>query len=301
VRTTSPPDEVARHRDGHPPATRPKRVDIDIAMATTRRTVDAAAPQSAARRGGHPAMPASGTPHEPRLARVAALVADPTRARMLAFLLSGEYASAGELARTASVGAATASAHLAKLVGAGLLVCEPRGRHRYFRIADADVAHALEALAMVAERSSHDRTWSAPTRLRLREARCCYGHLAGRRGVALLNQMIARGWLAAAEDGYALTPAGVDGLRPLGFDASMWLAASAQAGAGSTERSRRVAYPCLDWSERRDHLAGKLASALLAHFIDRGWLRRISGERALELTPPGRQALASLVEPAVSG
>ena len=108
----------------------------------------------------------SEAPHEPRLARVAALVADPSRARMLAFLLSGEYASAGELARTASVGAATASAHLVKLVDAGLLVCEPRGRHRYFRIADADVAHALEALAMVAERSSHDRTWSAPARLR---------------------------------------------------------------------------------------------------------------------------------------
>ena len=231
--------------------------------------------------------PANDAPHEPRLARVAALVADPTRARMLAFLLSGEYASAGELARTASVGAATASAHLAKLVDAALLVCEPRGRHRYFRIADADVAHALEALAMVAERSSHDRTWSAPARLRLRDARCCYGHLAGRRGVALLNQMIARGWLVAAEDGYALTPAGADGLRALGFDASTC----------ADDRSRRAADPCLDWSERRDHLAGKLASSLLTHFLERGWLRRIGSERALELTPPGQQALASLLEP----
>ncbi len=224
-------------------------------------------------------------PHEPRLARVAALVADPSRARMLAFLLSGEYASAGELARTASVGAATASAHLVKLVDAGLLVCEPRGRHRYFRIADADVAHALEALAMVAERSSHDRTWSAPARLRLREARCCYGHLAGRRGVALLDRLLSLGWLADAADGYALTDAGVAGLAQLGFDA-----AALHAGA-----SHRIAYPCLDWSERRDHLAGKLASGLLSHFIERGWLRRIGSERALELTPPGQQALAPLV------
>jgi len=227
----------------------------------------------------------SDTPHEPRLARIAALVADPSRARMLAFLLSGEYASAGELARTASVGAATASAHLVKLVDAGLLVCEPRGRHRYFRIADADVAHALEALAMVAERSSHDRAWSAPARLRLREARCCYGHLAGRRGVALLEQLLERRWLVEAPEGYALTDAGVAGMAALGFDAAA-LRASA---------SHRIAYPCLDWSERRDHLAGKLGSGLLAHFIDRGWLRRIGSERALELTPPGRQALAPLL------
>ena len=224
-------------------------------------------------------------PHEPRLARIAALVADPSRARMLAFLLSGEYASAGELARTASVGAATASAHLVKLVDAGLLVCEPRGRHRYFRIADADVAHALEALAMVAERSSHDRAWSAPARLRLREARCCYGHLAGRRGVALLEQLLERRWLVDAPEGYALTDAGVAGMAALGFDAAA-LRASA---------SHRIAYPCLDWSERRDHLAGKLGSGLLSHFIERGWLRRIGSERALELTPPGQQALAPLL------
>ncbi len=233
---------------------------------------------------------AAATPHEPRLARIAALVADPSRARMLAYLLSGEYASAGELARTASVGAATASAHLVKLVDAGLLACEPRGRHRYFRLADADVAHALEALAMVAERSAHEREWSAPARLRLREARCCYGHLAGRRGVALLEQMLARGWLAPEPqgDGYALSDDGAAGLNALGFDA----AAALRGGVGA----RPAAYPCLDWSERRDHLAGKLASALLDHFVARGWLRRTAGERALELTPPGRQALGTLVE-----
>ena len=242
-------------------------------MATSRRTTPAP----------------SDAPHEPRLARIAALVAEPSRARMLAFLLSGEYASAGELARTASVGAATASAHLVKLVDAGLLACEPRGRHRYFRIADADVAHALEALAMVAERSSHDREWSAPARLRLREARCCYGHMAGRRGVALLERLLARGWLVDAADGYALTEAGVAGLAELGFDAANF---TAQPGVGS---SHRIAYPCLDWSERRDHLAGKLASGLLTHFIARGWLRRIGAERALELTPPGQQALAPLL------
>ena len=261
-------DALARQGSFVDESSRPRPAYSPV-MAPTRRTPPAA----------------FDAPHEPRLARVAALVADPSRARMLAFLLSGEYASAGELARTASVGAATASAHLVKLVDAGLLACEPRGRHRYFRIADADVAHALEALAMVAERSSHDRTWSAPARLRLREARCCYGHLAGRHGVALLEHLLARDCLVAAPDGYALTDAGVATLAGLGFDATPL----------RPHAAHRIAYPCLDWSERRDHLAGKLASGLLSHFVERGWLRRIGGERALELTPPGRLALAPLL------
>jgi len=234
-----------------------------------------------------PRRPPAAAPHEPRMARVAALVADPSRARMLAFLLSGEVASAGELARAASVGAATASAHLARLVDAGLLVCEPRGRHRYFRLADADVAHALEALAMVAERSTHARDWAAPARQRLREARCCYGHLAGRRGVALMAALVGRGWLAADGPAYALTPAGIAGLATLGFDAAALPPARPSA--------RPLAYGCLDWSERRDHLAGRLPAALLAHFLERGWLRRVGGERALEMTPVGRVALGELL------
>ncbi|HEX7689356.1 MAG TPA: transcriptional regulator, partial [Burkholderiaceae bacterium] len=147
--------------------------------------------------------------------------------------------------------------------------------------------HALEALAMVAERSAHERSWSAPARMRLREARCCYGHLAGRRGVALLQRMLGRGWLSLAPDGYALTPAGAGGLAELGLDATAWLEATPR---------KRAAYPCLDWSERRDHLAGPLAASVLSHFVARGWLRREPGERALTLTPPGRLALAALVE-----
>ena len=96
------------------------------------------------------------TPHEPRLARVAAMIADPARSRMLSYLLAGEHASAGELARAAGVTAATASGHLAKLQDSGLVACEPRGRHRYFRLADGEVAHALSALALVAERQTHE-------------------------------------------------------------------------------------------------------------------------------------------------
>lgn len=233
-----------------------------------------------------------GRTDEPRLVRVAALVADATRARMLGFLLGGEWASAGELAACASVSPATASAHLARLLDGGLVACEPRGRHRYYRLADDEVAHALEALALVAERGSHDAAWARPARARLREARCCYGHLAGRAGVALLGHLQGEGWLLPADStagpAFTLSEAGGRGLATWGLDGAAWLRRLGAPGA------RRQAYPCLDWSERRDHLAGPLGSALLQHFIAQGWLRRPAGDRALQPTPAGRRALAWL-------
>jgi len=228
--------------------------------------------------------------HEPRLVRVAALVADATRARMLSYLLGGELASASELAHCASVSAATASGHLAKLLDAELVACEPRGRHRYYRLADAEVAHALEALALVAERSSHAETWARPERARLRAARCCYGHLAGQAGVALMDQLQQQGWLEAAGPAFTLSASGAEALDSWGLDGAAWRQRLASPGA------RRQAYGCLDWSERRDHLAGPLAAALLTHFIERGWLRRRPGERALAATPTGRRALPWLPE-----
>lgn len=220
---------------------------------------------------------------EARLARVASLVADPARSRMLAYLLDGHYASAGELAQCAGVGAPTASAHLSKLAAAGLVVAETRGRHRYFKLADADVAHALEALALVAERGTHDRRWAAAERAPLRYARCCYGHLAGQLGVALKEGLLARGVLEGCAEGFELTEAGHAWLRGLGIEVP------------PARRSQRLAYACIDWSERRDHLAGTLAVALLDAFVERGWLRRTPRDRALELTPRGRQHLLPLI------
>jgi DNA-binding transcriptional ArsR family regulator len=218
------------------------------------------------------------TPHEPRLARVAALVADPARSRMLACLLSGEYASAGELAKVASVTPATASGHLGRLLDAGFVACEPRGRHRYYRLADAEVAHALEALALVAERGGHDRAWAHPERQRLRLARCCYGHLAGQLAVTLFDALMREERLASTPDGYALTEAGHRWLRGLGMQ------------PGTPSGRRRYAYRCLDWSERRDHLAGQLADEIYQHFTTTGWLRRGTG-RAVDITPSGRLEL----------
>ncbi|MGL4574016.1 MAG: ArsR/SmtB family transcription factor [Burkholderiaceae bacterium] len=235
-------------------------------------------------------MPAA---HEPRLARVAAMIADPARSRMLAYLLDGSYASASELARAASVSASTASGHLAKLEENGFVLCEARGRHRYFRIADSDIAHALEALAMVAERNTHDQSWAAPERQRLRYARCCYGHMAGTLGVALFESLIAHERLSATTDGYELTAQG-----------SAWLAQIGLTLPKSTNAGRnRFAYGCIDWSERRDHMAGSLARALLEHFLAQGWLRRASnksaasngGNRVLTLTETGRRALLPLL------
>lgn len=221
-------------------------------------------------------------PQEPRIARVAAMMADPARSLMLAYLLSGELASAGELALAASVSPATASAHLSKLLETGLLVCEARGRHRYYRLASQDVAHALEALALVAERSSHQQSWEHPARQRLRYARCCYGHLAGELGVKVLATLHAIDGLKATRAGYDLTAHG-----------SAWLASLGLAPQ-PPRPGRRFAYPCLDWSERRDHLAGQLADELLRHFMEKGWIRRIDG-RALDLTPSGVQMLLSVL------
>lgn len=223
--------------------------------------------------------------HEPRLARVAAMIADPARSRMLAYLLDGQYASAGELATAAGVQPSTASAHLEKLTRADLVVCEARGRHRYFKLADGEVAHALQALALVAERGAHDRAWAHPERQRLREARCCYGHVAGRLGVALWEQLQREDRLRETPAGVELTDAGRAWLTTLGFSAP-----SARAG-------QRFAYGCLDWSERRDHMAGSLARQLFEHFVAEGWLRQrtktatAGGHRVLDITPSGKRHL----------
>ncbi|MFG6447677.1 ArsR/SmtB family transcription factor [Roseateles sp. BYS180W] len=218
------------------------------------------------------------TPHEPRLARVAALVADPARSRMLAYLLSGEYASASELAKAASVTPATASGHLGKLLDAKFVVCEPRGRHRYYRLADADIAHALEALALVAERDAHATAWTHPQRARMRLARCCYGHLAGQLGVSVFDALQRGGRLTSTSGDFELTDAGRTWLGSLGLNPKLPMS------------GRRFAYRCLDWSERRDHLAGQLADELYQHFTAKGWVRRASG-RAVEVTVSGQQEL----------
>ncbi len=230
------------------------------------------------------------TSAEPRFARVAAMIGDPTRARMLAALLDGSLRTAGEIARGAGVTPQTASAHLAKLADAGLVAVREQGRHRYFRLADGDVAHALEALAIVAEPKDdathpHDR-WSQPAMQPLRRARTCYGHLAGELGVRLHDALVAHDVLAIDDGPAVVGDAGRRWLHERGFDASA-VAASA----------RGHAYPCVDWSERRDHFAGPLAVALLDHFLDARWVVRIAGSRALAVNAATRRSLDRFLDP----
>ena len=220
---------------------------------------------------------------EPRFARIAASIGDPTRARMLAALLGGESLPSGDIARAAGVNPSTASEHLAKLVHEGLVIVEPRGRHRYFRVADADVARALEALSLVAERHASDAKWLREPYRSLKHARTCYRHLAGELGVELLRSLLARRRVAPTADGYEITRAGRTWLESIGVDASASL------------RAERYAYACLDWSERRDHMAGRLATTLLDHFLAKRWLVRIEDTRALRLTPEGKRALPAIL------
>jgi DNA-binding transcriptional ArsR family regulator len=211
------------------------------------------------------------------LAAVASLVAEPARAAMLMSLFDGRARPAGELAYAAGVTPQTASSHLAKLLDGGLLSVEAAGRHRYFRLAGAHVAQALELLAMVAP--------AAPVRARplsrdareLRHARCCYDHLAGRLGVAVAQALVSRKFLVAEADQlFAVTPAGREWLATLGIDL-----------AALRPTRRGLARQCLDWTERTHHLAGPLGRQLLTSLCDAGWLRRSPASRSVQVTPKG--------------
>lgn len=222
-------------------------------------------------------------PHpEPRFSRFAAIIADPTRARMLAALLGGEYRSAGELARASGITAQAASTQLAQLLESGLIAVRQQGRHKYFCLADADIAHTLEALSMVAERDNVAERWNKPGYKALKHARRCYGHMAGELGVAQFEMLMRCNYIEQTNDALQLTPSGKAWLAQLGVD----LPAKAAS---------RLAYPCMDWSERRDHMAGSLSKALLMHYLAKGWLRSMQDSRELQLTPLGHSLLLPLL------
>ncbi|MET9871373.1 winged helix-turn-helix domain-containing protein [Streptomyces sp. NPDC006386] len=224
-------------------------------------------------------------PQATALARLAGLIADETRARCLLALLDGRAWTAGELARHAGVAASTLSEHLGRLVAGGLLAEERQGRHRYVRLADARVAQLVEDLAAQvappgkAVRPRNLRESSAGSAMA--RGRTCYDHLAGRLGIAVTDALTDRG-LLQQETGFALTDAGL-----------AWFAAS---GIGLGRRGRRpLARACLDWTERRPHLAGVAGAALCRHALDAGWCVRIGSERAVKVTAAGERALFDLL------
>lgn len=219
------------------------------------------------------------------VALLAALLADDTRAGLCLALLDGRAWTAGELARQAGVAASTASEHLSRLVAGGLLVEDRQGRHRYVRLASPEVARLLEDLAGHAPgveppvRSLR----AARTNAALARARTCYDHVAGRLGVLLLDALADRG-LVDRGAGLSVTPDGLCWLDSLGLDV-----------AGLRTARRPLVRDCLDWTERRPHLAGGAGAALCRHFMDNDWLRRRCDGRALLVTGAGERGLQSLL------
>jgi DNA-binding transcriptional ArsR family regulator len=214
----------------------------------------------------------------PNIARLAAPLADPARARMVTLLMDGRARTVTELGQATGLTKASASEHATRLLDAGLLAAERQGRHKYLRLASPAVARLIEAMMTLAP--------AAPQRFgprdpALREARLCYNHLAGALGVQLYQSLSARGFLTHVQGGLDLTPAGSAFCLAFGL-------AEADLAPGRAPLCR----DCLDWSERQSHLGGRLGRLLLARMESQAWLRRSGGSRALTVTPLGRTAFA---------
>ena len=224
---------------------------------------------------------------DPDVARVAGLLADPARARILRILIDGTMRPAGELAFAANISAQSASAHLAKLVEGGLLSLEAQGRHRYFRIASPEVADAIESLGSLsmAVRPRNPRSPAIPKSapIQFLHARTCYDHLAGEHAVQVCEAMLRARWMTLEGRDFRLTRLGQDKLAALEVDLA------------TARRSRRAfARACVDLTQRRPHIGGALGAALLEMYIAREWILRTRGSRAVSITPRGSEAFRRL-------
>ncbi|MEO1549410.1 MAG: winged helix-turn-helix domain-containing protein [Pseudomonadota bacterium] len=215
----------------------------------------------------------------PDIAHTAALIGDPARANMLTALMSGKALTVSELAHEAGVTIQTASSHLSKLDAGGLLRPRKQGRHKYFSLANDDVAHVLEGLMGLAAGAGHLRKRTGPKDAELREARVCYNHLAGDMGTQMFDSLMAQGHIILEGDDLALTDTGAA------------FAAGFQIDLGALQKSRApLCRECLDWSERRSHLAGSLGRALLTRFEELAWAKRDQKTRIVSFSNPGAEA-----------
>ncbi len=212
------------------------------------------------------------------LSQVAGAIAEPARTKMLCALMDGHARTSTEMAVIAGVSTSTASAHLARLKEDGLIKLLTQGRHRYYSLADARIAQAIEGLMVISRNTTHAFVATTPSRLQF--ARTCYDHMAGTLAVQLHDHFIACGWLTG-DSTYQLTTPGEKAMLDLGLDVPALRA-----------QRRRFACSCLDWSMRRPHLAGALGAAVLQNAIARDWLTQDMDSRALGVTPKGRKALA---------
>lgn len=215
-----------------------------------------------------------------RLGTIGSMLGDKARARMLTAMLDGRAHTATELAWWADVAPSTASSHLRKLEQAALIAVEKQGRHRYFRLAGSEVAAALEALLRI-DGSQTPGTPTGPEDEQMRLARTCYDHLAGRLAVTIRDRLCERDHLVEQDDAFDLTPMGEDWMSRMGIDV-----------AETRAQRRKFASRCLDWSERRPHLAGALGAALLAMLENKGVIRLEPGTRQVRIPPAGRRWLA---------
>ena len=219
----------------------------------------------------------------PNIVRIAALIGDHARTEVLTALLGGKALTATELAAVANVTKQTISAHLSKLVDAQLIAVENQGRHRYFRLADDDVARLLESLMGVAYRTGAVRLRSSPREPAMRKARICYDHLAGELSVQIYDSLLRREAFSPGSDGLTLTASGQRFFIRVGIDV-----------AAARLQRRSFCRACLDWSERRHHLAGALGAALLQRVLASGWAKRERDSRVVSFSQSGETALREL-------
>jgi DNA-binding transcriptional ArsR family regulator len=219
----------------------------------------------------------------PNIARIAALLGDRARADALTALMTDQALTATELAAVAGVTKQTMSAHLSKLLDAALVQVDQQGRHRYFRLGNEDVAKLLESLMGVAFRTGSLRLIPSPRDPALQRARSCYDHLAGEMGVLVYEALLRNCVLEISQKALRLTETGVDWFAQIGVDT-----------AAIAQQRRSFCRPCMDWSERRHHLAGSLGAAMLSRFCELGWVLRSNRSRAIRVTPLGERKFQAM-------
>lgn len=248
---------------------------LDVSAATETSQADPARPDCYHR-------PMSNVASGNTIAEVAALIGDAARANMLSALMGGQALTAGELSWHAGVTAQTTSGHLAKLTAAGLIVLAKQGRHRYYRLASAEIAQMLQALMVVAAAGPKRHHPIGPRDQALRLARTCYDHMAGRLALALADSVRASGYVVLTGEAALVTDSGMRFFAQFGLDLTP-----------APPSKRLLCRTCLDWSERRPHLAGHLGAELLLRLFDLGWISRVADSRALRISRNGAIGLTS--------